>query len=471
MSKLLYAKGFATLSEERSIGDLEINGTVPEWLNGSLFRNGPAGFEVGKQSYRHWFDGLGMLHRFTIKNGRVSYTNRYVRSPAYLAAREKGRISYSEFATDPCRSMFKRLASTFVPSSPGHNANVNVVKLGERFLALTETPMPVEFDSHTLDTLGVIEYDDSVAGQHTTPHPHYDATTDSAVNSITHFGPRSSYVFYSIAGNLSGRSAIGSIPVKEPSCIHSFGISENYYILVEYPLVANPLGMLLSGRPFIENFRWKPERGTVFHLVRKSDGKVAGTYRGNAFFAFHHINAFERDNEVVVDISCYDDASVVNDFYLKRLTTGIQKFPRPHYMRFHLDIVSGAIRSEEIGKTGIELPRINYMSYNGKDYRYAYGVSTDRSSGEGIFNLLVKTDNRERSERIWKIHGHYPGEPVFVPAPDTRDEDDGVLLSVVLDGSSGSSYLLILDAGDLSELGRAELPHSIPFGFHGMYVG
>jgi beta,beta-carotene 9',10'-dioxygenase len=40
---------------------------------------------------------------------------------------------------------------------------------------------------------------------------------------------------------------------------------------------------------------------------------------------------------------------------------------------------------------------------------------------------------------------------------------------VVLDSCGTGSYLLVLDARDLTELGRAWVPHHIPFGFHGQY--
>ena len=36
--------------------------------------------------------------------------------------------------------------------------------------------------------------------------------------------------------------------------------------------------------------------------------------------------------------------------------------------------------------------------------------------------------------------------------------------------SAGNSFLLVLDARDLSELARAEAPHHIPFGFHGQFA-
>src|ERR1700676_5151161 len=95
--------GFATLEHERTIEQLSVSGTLPAWLTGSLLRTGPARFEVGEQSMRHWFDGLAMLHRFTISDGGVSYGNRYLQSRAYRAVTAEGRIAFSEFATDPCR--------------------------------------------------------------------------------------------------------------------------------------------------------------------------------------------------------------------------------------------------------------------------------------------------------------------------------------------------------------------------------
>src|SRR5271166_5297360 len=125
--------GFRTLEEERTVGQLPLTGALPEWLSGSLLRTGPARFEVGGQQMRHWFDGLAMLHRFTIAGGRVSYGNRYLEGRSYRAAKAKGRIAFGEFATDPCRGLFKRVQTLFSPGrATSDNANVNVARLGER---------------------------------------------------------------------------------------------------------------------------------------------------------------------------------------------------------------------------------------------------------------------------------------------------------------------------------------------------
>ncbi len=56
----------------------------------------------------------------------------------------------------------------FSPKLSDH-ANVNLVQLGERFIAMTETPIPVEFDPETLETVGVAY---KVPGMLTTAHPH-----------------------------------------------------------------------------------------------------------------------------------------------------------------------------------------------------------------------------------------------------------------------------------------------------------
>lgn len=466
-----YATGFTTLKEEIACDHLPVTGMVPLWLSGSLLRNGPAQFEVGSQKYRHWFDGLAMLHRFAFNNGEVSYMNKFLQTPNYKKARETGKISYSEFATDPCRSIFKRVTSAFSPQDSS-NAGVNISKIGQNFVALTEIPLPVEFDPKTLETLGVLHFNDDVAGQHCTPHPHYDPARHMGINSITNFGTRSSYNIHAIKDGEVKRTLIGSIPVQQPGYIHSFGITDQYIVHIEFPLVVNPLDLLLSGKPFIENFHWKPEQGSKFTVMRKDDGAIVKTYHGDAFFAFHHINAFERDNEIIVDLSAYPDATVIDELYLDKVVgERSDALSQAEFRRYSLSMDRATTATYTvIGGESIDLPTINYERYNGKEYRFAYGISTSKQKPNDFTNQLVKVDVREGSTRTWYVEGCYPGEPIFVASPGAQGEDEGVILSVVLDGQKGNSFLLVLDAHSFEELARAEVPHHIPFGFHGIYT-
>ena len=87
-----------------------------------------------------------------------------------------------------------------------------------------------------------------------------------------------------------------------------------------------------------------------------------------------------------------------------------------------------------------------------------------------FFDRIVRGDVVARTSTTWSEPDCWPGEPVFVSRPDASGEGDGVLLSVVLDGAASTSFLLVLDAATLAEIGRARVPHHIPFGFHGQYA-
>jgi carotenoid cleavage dioxygenase-like enzyme len=139
---------------------------------------------------------------------------------------------------------------------------------------------------------------------------------------------------------------------------------------------------------------------------------------------------------------------------------------RAKRLRIPLD-GKGAITTEELADTGFELPRIDYRRCNQRPYRYAWGVSAD-----GVWlDRIVKIDTETGDVRTWSRDGCYPGEPIFVPAPGDSAEDEGVLLSVVLDTAREASSLVVLDARTLEEVARAEVPHHIPHSFHGQYFG
>jgi beta,beta-carotene 9',10'-dioxygenase len=452
--------GFDSLDRETRVDRLPLEGRLPDWLQGSLVRTGPAKWEVGEQTMNHWFDGFAMLHRFGISDGEVSYANRFLQTKAYRAAEEKGEIVYSEFATDPCRSLFSRVFSMFSPKI-SDNANVNLVKLGERYISMTETPIPVEFDGETLETAGVAY---ETPGLLTTAHPHLDRATGGMLNYAAKVGPRNRYRFFHVPPDGGEPRVTAELPVKEPAYMHSFGLTGRWLVLAEFPLVVNPISIPLSGRPYIENYRWKPELGTKITLIDRDSGEPTGPFETDPFFCFHHANAYEENGTVVVDACTYENAQIVEDLYLDRLRDG-KPAARAELRRFRIDTSSGKVENERVAG-GLELPRINYGRHNERPYRYVWGVDAE----SGWLDQIVKADVETGTRIAWNEEGCSPGEPVFVAAPDATAEDEGVLLSVVFDSRSGRSFMLVLDAADLSEVARAEAPHHIPYGFHGQFV-
>jgi carotenoid cleavage dioxygenase-like enzyme len=458
-----YTRGFDSLEEEITVDQLPVSGELPGWLSGSLLRTGPAKFEAGERQFSHWFDGLAMLHRFTFGGGRVSYGNRFLEGRTEHAVRREGRIAYPEFATDPCRTLFARVQTLFRGGPEfGDSANINVVRLGERFLSMTEAPISIEFDPLTLKSAGVPYMP---PGNLTTAHPHFDRRDGAMLNFAVRLGPRNEYRFYRVPAETMVPEVVARMAVKEPGYVHSFGLTEHWYVLAEFPWTVNPLRLALSGRPYAENYRWKPEQGTRFILVNRLTGEVQHQFVTDPCFAFHHVNAYEEGDELIVDASAYPDASIVEQLYLGRVRA---KAPdqRAELRRFHLRPAEGIVTHERLIDEPVELAQINYARCNEHQYRYAWGVG----EGEDWIDRIVRVDVAERSSIVWREPGCWPGEPVFVSRPGQTREDEGVLLSVVLDGRTNSSFLLVLDAADLSELARAHVPHHIPFSFHGRFA-
>ena len=462
-----YGAGFRSLTREvEAPVPLSVTGALPVWLEGALLRTGPSKFEVGNRSYHHWFDGLAMLHRFAFAKGRVTYANRFLESEAFRAAEATGKIAYAEFATDPCRTLFGRVAALFDPKLTD-NGNVNVIGLGGAVASFTETTMPMRFDPDTLETLGVFAYAPALSGQVSIAHPHYDAARKRHYSYMVEFGMQSRYRLFSI-GDDGAQNLVAELPVDRPAYMHSFGMTENYLILVEFPLVVSALDLKFSGKPFIRNYRWRPERGLKFHVVDKESGREVATARSDAAFAFHHVNAFEDGGNVVIDMIAYPDATIIEQLYLARLRSGAALTATGVLTRFRVPLSGDApVMRETLAETPIELPRINEASRAGKRYRYVWGTGI-RVAGD-FLDEIVKVDVATGAVARWHEDGLYPGEPVFVPAPSAAAEDDGVLLSVVLDIATDKSFLLVLDAATLAEKARAEAPHAIPFHFHGNY--
>src|ERR1051326_9271412 len=72
------AGNFAPVRSEDDFADLKVTGEIPKGLAGTFYRNGPnPQFEPRDANY-HWFAGDGMIHAFTVADGKASYRNRYV---------------------------------------------------------------------------------------------------------------------------------------------------------------------------------------------------------------------------------------------------------------------------------------------------------------------------------------------------------------------------------------------------------
>ena len=118
----------------------------------------------------------------------------------------------------------------------------------------------------------------------------------------------------------------------------------------------------------------------------------------------------------------------------------------------------------------MDLPRIN-EKYSRRRYRFVYGISRkEKKAGDGlVFSELVKIDLVEKKTSTWFEKDCLASEPIFIAAPDSQEEDDGVVLSSVYDKGNGKSYLLVLDGRKFTAIGQAEVPLRFTPTFHGYF--
>lgn len=462
------ALGFTDQRAEIVVDALPVRGEVPHWLTGSLLRNGPAQWDLSEGSVNHWFDGMAMLHRFAFSRGAVSYRNKLLRSRAAEAFDRDGKLAYREFASDPCKTAFGRVMSLFNPDITDNGA-VNISHVAGKWLAITESPMAVEFDPFTLDTVGV--HRRAKGARIPIAHEHVDRETGELYGLRTALGARAHYEITADDLDSGEGRVVAKLPVRHPSYQHSFGLTDRYAIVSEHPLVVDPIKIPLSGKPFIENFRWEPERGVRFTAVDRKTGRVAGRWTGQPSFCFHHVNAFDdEDGSIVVDFCAFPDAGIVEALALGERRSGA---PAPDATLRRVRLVPGEPEAREVPMVSapFELPRIDDRRKR-KPYRYVWGVgvASGGASDAEFLDRLVLADLDAGRATEWHEPGTFPGEPVFVPRPGSTDEGDGVVLSVVLEPTRGASSLLVLDARTLTELARAAVPQHIPFGFHGGFV-
>ncbi|XP_046891256.1 beta-carotene oxygenase 2b isoform X1 [Hypomesus transpacificus] len=502
----------------------KITGSVPTWINGSLLRNGPGKFEIGNQKFNHWFDGMALLHKFKISGGQVTYKSRFLGSDCYQANNEHSRIVVSEFGTvampDPCKNFFQRFLSRFEMPKPSDNDNVSFVTYKGDYYVSTETNFMHRIDPETLEAKEKVDWSKFIAVNGATAHPHNDpdGTTYNMGNSYTSKGATYNIIRVpptkkSPEETLEGATVLCSIPSVDktkPSYYHSFAMSENYVVFIEQPIKMDLLKIVtgkMRGKGISDGISWDPKRDTIFHLINKQTGKLSSVhYLTKALSTFHQINAFEQDGLLVMDMCASDDGQAINNYMVQNLrqsgealdevyNTMSRVFPRRFVLPLNVDhntpigknlntlpdSTATAIRiskdkvfcsyeelhDEELHKYGgLEFPQINYAKYNTHPYRYFYGCGFQHLVGD----TLIKMDLKDKSMKVWEQPGLYPSEPIFVPSPDSTEEDDGVILSVVITPNKDkSTFLLVLDAKSFQELARADVPVNIPYGFHGTF--
>ena len=434
---------------------------------------------------------------------------------------------------DPCIGIYGKFMSVFkreerkpAPSSanvcvtvqadlPGFVPNTGQNSSGHRtggkalFLA-TDASRLQEISPETLEPIGLANQQllhPSLKGPLSSAHAQRDPKTGDLFNFNLDMGFYATYRIFRTSSTTGKTDILATISTSDlkPAYIHSFFLSPSFVILC---VPSSHLGYMGISVPWngnivdaIEPFD-RSKLCKWFIVDRRRGRGVVATLETPAGFFFHSINSFEDhnkstgDKDVFCDLVEYPSTDIIRAFEMDVLLNRKNKeesylndeqrvgncLPRIVRRRFRVPADQTGKRSEMDSERVLEikaphageLPTIN-PNYATKKYRYVYSLANRGYST--LHDIIVKTDLVTRQTLCWQgPKSHTPGEAIFVPRPkqsgdrDDDDEDDGVLLSVILDGLNKTSYLVCIDAKTMQELGRAVCDWAIGHGFHGLHI-
>ncbi len=457
---------FRRSTEVRDGTEAVLTGAPPDWLRGVLVRTCPAVFQAAAWRARHWFDGLGMIYAFRIGAASTTFQSRLLESEAanQIAG---GPTRLGSFGTPTGRTAWQRIVQPIQRITD--NTNVNIVKLGDDLVALTEGDRQLRVDAHSLRALGEVAYArDELTGSVAGAHPHFDFARSRVVNFATRFGREGVVSIYEHGERERSRSIVGSWRMTRVPYLHSFGLTAAHAILVGHPFAVRPLDMLWSNRGFIDHFEWRPQDGTRLLVLDRATGATA-EYETDPMFVFHTVNAFERDGNTVLDVMAYPSAQIMEDLRVDQM---VERLPdlRPSLKRLIMRPGQPRAELQSLGDAAFEFPSTNYRRVNGRDYRFVWGAA-DAPGADGSYrSSIVKFDVRTGASSAFSDGDRVYGEPVFVARPGASDEDDGVLLAVGTSQRADAAALAIIDARTMALVASAEVRSSIPLGFHGSFL-
>ncbi|KAH7570653.1 hypothetical protein JRO89_XS05G0151400 [Xanthoceras sorbifolium] len=486
---------FAPVSDETPpTSNLPVTGRLPDCLNGEFVRVGPNSKFAPVAGY-HWFDGDGLIHGLRIKDGKATYVSHFVRTSRFKQEEFFGGAKFVKFGD--LKGLFGLLMVNMqilreslkvLDVSYGlGTGNTALVYHNGKLLALSEADKPYVLkvlEDGDLQTLGMLDYDKRL--QHSfTAHPKMDPYTGEMFT----FGYSQTppYLTYRVISKDGFMHDPVPITISDPMMMHDFAITENYAVFMDLPMYFRQKEMVKENKLIYSFDPTIKARFGVLPRYAKDELQIKWFELPNCYI-LHNANAWEEDNEVVL-ITC----RIVNpdlDMFNGPLKERPENMAIELYeMKFNMK--TGLASQKKLSAPCVDFPRV-HECYTGRKQRYVYGAILDsfvKVTGIIKFDLHAEP---EAGKTMLEVGGNVKGifdlgpgrfgsDAVFVPretsaaaaaATAAGEEDDGYLIFFVHDENTGKSSVNVIDAKTMSAdpVAVVELPHRVPYGFHGFFV-
>ncbi len=453
------------LLEEVDATDLDIiEGAIPTDIDGVYVRNteNPTQEALGRY---HPFDGDGMLHMISFKEGRADYRNRFVRTRGFEAEQEAGQSLWGGLMDGPGVSLRPGFgAHGGLKDSSSTDVVIHAGKIVSTFYQCGEAYW---LDPETLDQGGVASWGplDGVSA-----HAKVDESTGELL--FFNYAKHPPYMHYGVVDRHGKRTHYTPITLPGPRLPHDMAFTRNYSILNDLPVFWDA-ELLKRG---IHAVRLHPDLKSRFGIIpRHGEASEIRWFEADPTYILHFLNAYEDGDEIVMDAYFQEDPcprplASAPDGYSHMMSYLDEHSFRPKLHRWRFNLRTGETREGHLDDRVLEFGTFN-QRYAGKPYRYAYSTTT--KPGWFLFDGFVKHDlDTGESWSLPLSEGRYASEAPFVPRIGAKDEDDGYLVSFIIDETAGTSECILVDCKRFSDgpVVRIALPHKICSGTHSVWA-
>lgn len=466
-------------AEPSPLKKMTVTGTFPLALEGCLYRNGPAKMSRAGLDYQHWFDGDGMVQKFTIKDGEVSHQSEFIKTEKYLAEEQAGKFLFNS-------------AGTVIPNSRGignnddiNTANTSLLPRNGQLLALWEAGSPHMIDPDKLSTQGIKSFGEKFTGLPFSAHPLADGAGGLWNFGCWYVGGNKTLLVYQVDSD-DNVSRLASIELPQAGYIHGFAQSQNKLVFYIPPCVYQ------RGNTYIDSFTWQQGLGSKLLIIDKADFEKRQYVDLPAGFVFHFGQAFEEGNQLWVELSLYSNADILTQG-MKALLEGdkAEMSPDAQWVRISIELESTTasttefvasngedlspqrVKEAQISYSGIkmEFPQFDQSGHGMRLSKATYGVGASALSLSGLSDTLYRVASQpEQAVQSYHLGANIIAEEALFIA--THDDTEGYLVMTWLDYGKQVSGLSVFDASKITQgpIATAKLDTVIPLGFHGCFI-
>ncbi|CAM9503159.1 unnamed protein product [Chrysoparadoxa australica] len=447
-SKEMHGESFASM------------GSVPSDLMGTFYCIGPANFDVGEVAVKNPYLGDGMLSAVTFdKEGRVTFRNRFVNTPARLKEAKEGKM---EGANRPV-SMMAGWAAQFVDPTV-NRANRGLLFWGKRLVALWDSTNPWKVDPKNLETYFPEDFGEWLRPAAKGGEAFSSPVAEASSGRLITFG-RSKVTGKVRIREWNDKMICGivrtePVPLVKPSgpgtpttILPDFAVTKSNYIFSVPTLSFDKIPFNLRLKELDQALAQSPQDPSVIWMVPRDGKKKPTVVEVDPHLCWSMPNAFEDDAGATQILMVRMDPLRVGEggatAYEKLGSDYSGQVQERKLMQY--TVMGDGYASKALSDRHVDHVMVA-PSVKGQSSKFVYcGVGSDPSGAspiQGVCRLDIETGEEE----CWMADSQlFIGALSFAPkAGADPSETDGYVTCIALNAAKLTSEILVFDAAKIS---------------------